>query len=615
MRQSIEQAEVPRPSSSLDHDLPHKEPHRPEIGSTTTPVETANSLQPLRPVRPASPPKLLEKRKPKNTAQRQIAQARAVKWQGGRIYELATGRTSSSTPEHTQRQRSYGITRRPYLGFTKRRTVIAGTAIRVDSRSEQTEVLHIDFTDDEFRFLRQVARHYYNRPSTGGRPPLRDLRHILKKDRTHPSAELNSVIHDAILRDVRDGFAAHLNLRPPPRLLLRTEEDVKGYLRDLIERRHNSYPQCLRLEPARSTQPVNRTSHMLYARELLGIRGFGALRRYQNFDTVFQTEVEDRLEPRMEFTNCAGDIVTISWFSNNDFICGTTTHSDRHNQQYNKPGNLALGNVAKRLLVAHPDHRVLRPIVTEGENALESMRHSQDPWLFASVVSSDFSTILQLAFTSSFDKTTKIWRREHGQMTNVGTWLHDGRVNFVVASEKGLVATAADVSVKNVRVYQLDKDQLDHSGATFDEYSCSRISEAGFVQSDNWSYYPATIRWGIAPHSQHLLLVGYSPRSHDGDDLNIPEDKLETGELCVFDTILKQPVKITGVAAQNVFDVVWHPTQDMFAVATSTSPGKDGRNSELKRSQVRVYWWTPEGFSVMKTLDCPAADINMLTMR
>ncbi|KXJ96976.1 WD40-repeat-containing domain protein [Microdochium bolleyi] len=352
-------------------------------------------------------------------------------------------------------------------------------------------------------------------------------------------------------------------------------------------------------------------------------RGFGALRQYQDFHTVFKNEAEDYLEPRMEFTNCAGDVVTISWLSNNEFICGATTHSDSRNQQYNKPGNLTLGNVMKKQLVAYPDHRIVRPVVTQGDNALESMRYSQDPWLFTSVVSSDYSVTHGLAFTSSFDHTVKIWRCQDGTMESVGTWSHGGRVNFVVASpgELGLVATAADVTYKTVRVYNLKEASQSptashlYSGARYDEYSCSCVNAPDFVPSDKWALFPAAISWGIAPQAQHLLLVGYAPRAHSGNDQDIPEEKQNSGELCVFDTRLRQPVKVIGGQMKNVFDVIWHPTQLIFAAATSTAPGLDVRKSDNVRTQVRLFAINKEGdFTSMKTLDCPASDINMLTI-
>jgi hypothetical protein len=49
------------------------------------------------------------------------------------------------------------------------------------------------------------------------------------------------------------------------------------------------------------------------------------------------------------------------------------------------------------------------------------------------------------------------------------------------------------------------------------------------------AYFPATIQWSKAPSVSHLLLVGYSPRSVTGHNVDIPEDKRNTGELCIWD--------------------------------------------------------------------------------
>ncbi|KAH7010866.1 uncharacterized protein B0I36DRAFT_341348, partial [Microdochium trichocladiopsis] len=73
-------------------------------------------------------------------------------------------------------------------------------------------------------------------------------------------------------------------------------------MRDLIHRRYNTLTRCLRLEPARDSttqKPPRKTPHLLFAREIAGRRGFGALRRYNDFHTSFRNEVEDCLEPRM----------------------------------------------------------------------------------------------------------------------------------------------------------------------------------------------------------------------------------------------------------------------------------------------------------------------------
>jgi WD40 repeat protein len=239
---------------------------------------------------------------------------------------------------------------------------------------------------------------------------------------------------------------------------------------------------------------------------------------------------------------------------------------------------------------------------------------SQDPWLFTSVVSSDYDPTCGLAFTSSFDHTVKIWKSQDGSMTALGTWAHKGRVNFVVASKNGTatVATAADVPTEAVRVYHLDRSNI--SGSKFDSYSCTRVHDEDYVPSEKWAYYPAAIRWGLAPRVKHLLLIGYSPRNPTGEDHLIPEDKLDTGELCLWDTKTKTEVKVNSAKTQNVFEVAWHPSRASFAAATSASQTLE-KLDQCARTQIRIFEEGDAGqYGAIKTLDCTAIDINELSI-
>jgi len=338
------------------------------------------------------------------------------------------------------------------------------------------------------------------------------------------------------------------------------------------------------------------------------------MRERVNFHDEFRKCREDDLEVRSEWTDCAGDIATIAWVSNDAFICGTTEHSDSHNQQYNKPGNLVLGSCRLGTLRAYPQHRIVRPIVAKGENSTEEMRESQDPWLYSSVVSSGYDAANNRAFTSGFDRSVKVWRVDSGScMEMIGEWKHGGNVNFVAASKdgSGMVATASDVAADAVRIYSV-QNGVPVSASPYRSYSCSRVTDAegNTVSTEKWAYFPATMQWGLAEGVKHLLLVGYSPRSRTGDDHDIPEDRLTTGELCLWDGR-------TGETS-NVFEVLWHPSQLCFIAAT-TPMGAEKIDSGI-RTQIRVFRVSdnPEyggkAFTPVKALDCRAADINELTI-
>ncbi|KAI1432456.1 WD40 repeat-like protein [Xylaria sp. CBS 124048] len=533
-----------------------------------------------------------------------------------KVGQWQSGKSAASVVKPPTKHRSFGLQARPYTLAQVRQQIISGVenaVLPAQAQDLPSQVFHVDFSYAEMDYLRTLARKLYGKPAVDGtRSTLRDLRNVLKKVPNMKSRLVK--IHS-------DGYTGYDP--PPASLSQRSPIDISNFLNDLYNRRLNAIPATLFIEHAdpvvqREAMRVHQIPSLLLSREISGGR-LGSTRTYQNFINAVKNHREDYLEPQVEWTNCAGDIMTVSWLSDTDFVCGTTTHSDSHNQQYNKAGNLLLGSAVSNVLQAYPDHRIVRPVVTSGDNSLDSMVASQDPWLYTSVVSSDYDPLSGLAFTSSFDNTVKIWTLQNGSMTALGTWNHEGRVNFVVSSKNssGTVATAADVTTKAVRVYHLD--QFNISGSQYDSYSCTRVDDEDYVASDKWAYYPAAIRWGRAPSVQHLLLIGYSPRSTTGDPDadDIPEDKLDTGELCLWDTITKMQIKVNSAKTQNVFEVAWHPTNASFAACTSaTLPVALENTDQYTRTQVRIFSMNKDTgqYVAIKTLDCPAIDINELSI-
>ncbi|ETS77534.1 hypothetical protein PFICI_11408 [Pestalotiopsis fici W106-1] len=540
--------------------------------------------------------------------QRLRARVKAKQWQSGRIVDDDNGAGSKSG------NKWFSLSSRPYLPWSERQGVLEPVhMLRLDdSELRQPSTIHVDFSEDEIQFLQTVARRLYGSKIQGQRNSLEDLRHLLKKAK---KAKVGHVYTD-LFKVHNNGYSSFGN--PPPALLSRSMTDLDNFANDICRRKLRPGPHqtftISRDDLSNRVTRINRAPSLLFAREIVGNRAFNSTRRYANFTTTFKSNHEDAMEPQIEWTNCAGDIMTLSWVSNTQFICGTTTHSDSHNQQYNKPGNLLLGSSSQSTLRAFPDHRIPRPVVLHGDNALDAMVESQDPWLFSSVVDSDFDPVQKLAFTASFDKTVKIWRVKD-TMELIGTWEHGGRVNFVLASKHphGLVATAVDVATNAVRVYHT---ATICSNQSFDSYSCTRVDEEDYTPSEKWAYCPAAIRWGLAPGLQHLLLVGYSPRSMTGDDHDIPLDKQSTGELCLWDTLQRQQIKVNSLATQNVFEVAWHPSRNAFAVATSQAMSIE-RNDHNINTQIRIFEINPDTgqYGAIKTLDCTAIDINELVIR
>ncbi|KAM0464331.1 hypothetical protein ACHAPV_002888 [Trichoderma viride] len=485
----------------------------------------------------------------------------------------------------------FALEQRPYQTASDRDLIAKGASLYRDVQREMNSpmVYHVDFTSDEIRQIKECISQYL--PLNAPAIPENLARLCLQFD--VPS------INDTTLP-------------------YRTVEDIRNYCSDLLANKATppEKARILTLDPnpqdSRHQQESRRGSRLatlLLARETEGNRGFGSMRQYENFQNEFKKVHEDSLTLVAEYTNCAGDIATTTWVPDCNVLCGTTVHSDSHNQQYNKPGNLLLCSTKLGQLKAFPDHRIPRPLVDKGENSTVAMRQSQDPWLYSSVVCSDYDHILGLAYTSSFDKTVKVWKVDQtgSNMTALATWYFEGNVNFVAAAKdgSGRVATAADVPTEAVRIYTINKNDIANS--SYVSFSCTRTDAD---DSDKWAYYPATMQWGRCWRSRHLLAVGYSPRSCSGEDLDIPEDKRDSGEITLWDAVLNQRVTVLTATTANFFEVVWHPTLPRFIAATSPSQFKIVPGV---RTQIHLFREQDGAYAEYHNLDCFAADINELT--
>ncbi|CAM1510426.1 Fc.00g007610.m01.CDS01 [Cosmosporella sp. VM-42] len=482
------------------------------------------------------------------------------------------------------------LSERPYRVSAEREAIAKGAKHLVKAArgvASEPTVYHVDFTADE-------------------------VAHIAKCLATYESDPVPSTLEAIALRCHRYNIPSIVQVES------RSVEDIRNFCSDLLagqvsplqSSRLLSLSQDVdnqRVESRRSS----RIPSLLLAREIEGNIGFGRMRRYENFQNEFKKAREDGLQVVAEFTNAAGDITTGSWVSESNFICGTTAHSDTHNQQYNKPGNLLLCSTTSGTLRSFPNHRIPRPFVEKGENSTDAMRRSQDPWLYSSVVSSDYDKHHNLAYTSSFDKTVRVWKvSPDGKLMEAqATWQHTGNVNFVAAAKdgSGRVATAADSPTEAVRIYTVDPNNEHLSEASYDHFSCSRTDAA---DSDKWAYFPATMQWGQNEWTHHLLLVGYSPRSMSGDDQDIPEDKRSSGEITLWDAASGRRLPVMTASTANVFEVAWHPTLARFIVATTpTGP----LTEHGVRTQIHVFQFIEGAYSQYQALGCYAADINELT--
>ncbi|KAI9647419.1 hypothetical protein NHQ30_003804 [Ciborinia camelliae] len=496
---------------------------------------------------------------------------------------------------------------RPYVDARSRERIRRGLERASDQERQILlgRVYHIDFCERELSIVRQVLQ---SQTHLKGKPTMA----LLMQNQKLEVPELVSLLMSQQQQTSREDGEELIHSRGP--------ESLTAFLRDAAAGEVSINARTLTVGPKRSSRQF---SSLLRQREMHGLAPVRSCSGQRSYIREINSSLEDSLQRKVEWTDCCGDIWAISWTSSDAFICGATAHSDNHNMQYNKPGNLVVGSVEKETLDAIPDHRIVRPIVNaseNAENALDSMRQTQDPWLYTSISAISHSQKSGLSFTASFDGTVKVWRVSPSDtgssMDILGTWAHEGKVNFVATSEHhDRVATASDVSNNAVRVYRLDESNVNDSA--FDTYNGEKAAEQAqeVHMNDSWAYYPATVQWGKAKSVSHLLLVGYSPRSISNDEVDIPEEKRNSGELCLWDTFNGSRVPIASARTQNVFEVVWHPTKPEFIAATSPC----GSFKSETRTQIRLFAARTDkddytAFYPIRVLDCPALDINELTI-
>ncbi|KAM3086437.1 hypothetical protein ACMFMG_000572 [Clarireedia jacksonii] len=423
-------------------------------------------------------------------------------------------------------------------------------------------------------------------------------------------------------------LAKHLSSIPPTSVTSVGERLVStrginaltSFFEDCLANKLNTHSKTLQFDLNPNRPRVKRQfTSLLRQREVQGIAAVGSRSRSRSYASEIYTMLEDSLQLKIGWTGCCGDIWAVAWLDADTFVCGATAHSDPHNMQYNRPGNLAVGSISKQALNAVADHRIPRPLINASqnmENSLDSMRQTQDPWLYTSISAVSHCKRSGYTFTASFDNNVKVWRASalgiSPALSVKGTWKQEGKVNFVVTSEfHDYVATASDVCNNAVRVYRFDGTNIDMS--PFDTYNGERAAEQAqqLGRSDHWAYYPATIQWGKAESVSHLLLVGYSPRAISGEEADIPEEKRNSGELCLWNARDGTKVPISSARTQNVFEVIWHPTLPSFIAATSPY----GAFESETKTQVRLFTWNDAGtFTPVRVFDCPACDVNELTI-
>ncbi|KAF2767325.1 hypothetical protein EJ03DRAFT_329350 [Teratosphaeria nubilosa] len=307
----------------------------------------------------------------------------------------------------------------------------------------------------------------------------------------------------------------------------------------------------------------------------------------------------DGYQPRRHYESTCGDVTSLTWaMDGRRFAATSIAVSDDRSMQYNSGLNLLAGDAVEGSLLELPEHHVPRPLIDseDNPNALHAMRESQDPRLFLTVAAAAFSPHGQRLYSAGCDKKLRMYRVGANIINSQCRYEieHPASVDLLTVSNDGLVATGCHSSAGAIRVF-------DCKSKKWSLMLCLSPSSAGSPSA--LPLYPTSLKWGIAHHHRNFLLAGFSSNSNDE---NI------AGETALWSTETGQRWEL-GTLTRNVFDVAWNPapspTSTAFAVASTPSTGRSGRNT---RSVIQCYAPSQNRARQVLEWDCPARDINDL---
>ncbi|KAL3459867.1 WD40-repeat-containing domain protein [Aspergillus heterothallicus] len=274
----------------------------------------------------------------------------------------------------------------------------------------------------------------------------------------------------------------------------------------------------------------------------------------------------------------SNDVITLTWSPDGTkFAAGATAHCDEHMMAYNRKNNLVLGDLVNNELHELPDHWMSRPrVMGLANNAVN------EPGLFMSVSSVQWYG--DTLYTSSYDRTVKLWDTSRRKATCFKTLEHGSQVIVMARSNfaENILATGTNtIGLWNTEILQYTELELPRPRSKKDI-----------------DLIPTSISWGSNNAVGHFLLAGMSDKEDHG--------VAQHGLLAAF-RVCESSIQQENFSpnSQNVFDVAWHPVLPTFAAACTA--GQQAPRGT--RSVVNIYEPLRHNRRVLD-LDCPAQDMN-----
>lgn len=343
----------------------------------------------------------------------------------------------------------------------------------------------------------------------------------------------------------------------------------------------------------------NKPSSLLRWREI----GGGSLDRIR----VHEGQITRRLQslllqdirPWRQWGHASKDVLTAVWSPDGrNFAIGASADMDHSNIQYNERRNLLYGDIETNQLFELENHRIDRPRpedVNGGDNSRQDMYNMMDPYLYATVTGICFDRDQNYMYTSSYDKTVKLWDTTPSKPSCLQSLQHDQHVQLLdISADATYLATGQDSRSSSIRLYQLSNGRAD--------LCCELESE----RARQLKLTPTCLKFGPSKHSSHFLLAGF------GEFRNELGHQDRQGELSLWDVRTNPSARLKlKAASRNVLDIVWHPKYVYFAAALATDIGNVQANRRGTKSYIRT--WSPtDGPHRIYEFDCPALDVNEL---
>ncbi|USP80888.1 hypothetical protein yc1106_08162 [Curvularia clavata] len=474
----------------------------------------------------------------------------------------------------------------PYLSMLERTSLRNPEGCcwdQLSSRKWQGSRLHVDFSPTEVNVVKTMIvstkRSLRSRHGT----QRRELRELLKGF-TEP--EILKLV-EALRR----------------RLPCRDSSSIKAFLEDAQKGHVSKTPHIQRLAAARpdismSTMQKPSTTSVIRQRELgcQSRRGWRTAPKPLTYQV--KNQIMDTIGPSATWIGASSDIHTVAWASDGErFAAGAVAVDDPDSMQYNRPNNLLFGNMMHGSIRELAEHYKNREKTETGANSSHAMFASQDPKLYTTVSSVAFSTSGNCMYSAGYDKHIGIWFTATGSMQPVlGAKLNVNDPIDILSvnhSHTGVLATAARVARKSIRVLRIDEEDP----SRFDKLS---LHSDKAVSRLDLNILPSALRF--EPKFGALLLAGFGA--------NLKETGFDTtGDLCLWDIQAESPLTIYG-SNKNIFDVAFNPNRSsMPAFAAGCVAGANVNKG--MRSVIRLYDLNTLGkFTCPVEFECKALDIN-----